>query len=126
MKKRVYFDAENNLAVETLNGTIRKDGAIVKLDGYFTIDANDVEKLLVLVNKEIIFYNSLEKYGYLISKEEALCLLGEKYQKMKIYYEAYEEELKKDFKVLKENNKQLEKEIANLKRRGLIARILNK
>lgn len=55
-KQRIYLDENNKLVVETDNATI--DGfnkTITNLNGNFTIDANDVAKLLSMINEKNMF-----------------------------------------------------------------------
>lgn len=60
-KQRIYLDENNKLVVETNNATI--DGynkTITNLNGKFTIDANDVAKLLSMINEKNMFsYDTL-------------------------------------------------------------------
>jgi hypothetical protein len=55
-KQRIYLDGNNKLVVETNNATI--DGynkTITNLNGEFTIDANNVAKLLSMINEKNMF-----------------------------------------------------------------------
>lgn len=55
-KQRIYFDENNKLVVETNNATI--DGynkTITNLNGKFTIDADEVAKLLSMINEKNMF-----------------------------------------------------------------------
>lgn len=55
-KQRIYLDGNNKLVVETNNATI--DGynkTITNLNGKFTIDADEVAKLLSMINEKNMF-----------------------------------------------------------------------
>ena len=55
-KQRIYLDGNNKLVVETDNATI--DGynkTITNLNGKFTIDADEVAKLLSMINEKNMF-----------------------------------------------------------------------
>lgn len=60
-KQIIYLDENNKLVVETNNATI--DGynkTTTNLNGKFTIDANDVAKLLSMINEKNMFsYDTL-------------------------------------------------------------------
>jgi hypothetical protein len=60
-KQRIYLDEDNKLVVKTDNAII--DGynkTITSLNGKFTIDANDVAKLLSMINETNMYcYKSI-------------------------------------------------------------------
>ena len=56
MEQRIYLDKYCKLVVETNNGKIDFDGTTAEIKGDFTIDAENVSKLLALLNDVIVPY----------------------------------------------------------------------
>lgn len=54
MEQRIYLDEYCKLVVKTNNGKIDFDGTTVEIKSDFTIDAENVAKLLALLNKNAI------------------------------------------------------------------------
>lgn len=54
-KQSIYLDENNHLVVVTDNGRIEKGRTIAKIEGEFEINEQEVKKLLVLLNGEIVF-----------------------------------------------------------------------
>ena len=54
MEQRIYLDEYCKLVIETNNGKIDFDGTTTEIKGDFTIDAENVAKLLALLNKNAI------------------------------------------------------------------------
>ena len=60
--QRIYLDENENLVVETNNGRQDASGASIKIDGDFTVRAEDVVKLLWIVNDTYYSYPAIKKY----------------------------------------------------------------
>ena len=82
--KRVYFDNNDKLVVETDNGIIKDNGkeCAVKLDGTFTIDDKNVAKLLAHFGKTTLkckhwigFY-----YSIVTNNDEVREILSKEYE----------------------------------------------
>lgn len=55
-EKKVYLDKNNKLVVETDNGRQDSNGTTTKIEGSFSIQAEDVVKLFALVNNTDVVY----------------------------------------------------------------------
>lgn len=90
-KKRVRFDEDNNLVVETDNAKITKDGTTSTISGIYEISDEDVEKLLVLINDKTIveihwpysfFGNALKTGTQILTRDEAVSSISRKYKEL--------------------------------------------
>ena len=124
MEQRILFDEDNNLVVKTDNGIVGKEGFKTFIKGYFIVSALDVEKLLALHTDNVIYKNSADD-GYLISKDKALELAENNVKKAWDKYAEYKKESLETWDRWYTETEQLKSEISRLKKRGLIARILN-
>ena len=61
-EQRIFLDENDNLVVETDNGRQDASGASVKIEGDFTVSAEDVVKLLGMVNDMYYSYPAIKKY----------------------------------------------------------------
>ena len=61
-EQRIFLDENDKLVVETDNGRQDAGGASVKIDGDFTVSAEDVVKLLGIVNDVYYSYPAIKKY----------------------------------------------------------------
>ena len=61
-EQRIFLDENDNLVVETNNGRQDASGASIKIEGDFTVGAEDVVKLLGMVNDVYYSYPSIKKY----------------------------------------------------------------
>lgn len=61
--QRIYLDENENLVVETNNGRQDASGASIKIEGDFTVSAEDVVKLLGIVNDTYYSYPAIKKYN---------------------------------------------------------------
>jgi tRNA uridine 5-carbamoylmethylation protein Kti12 len=60
--QRIYLDENENLVVETNNGRQDASGASIKIEGDFTVSAEDVVKLLGIVNDTYYSYPVIKKF----------------------------------------------------------------
>ena len=90
-KKRVRFDEDNNLVVETDNAKITKEGTTSFISGTYEISDEDVEKLLVLINDKTIvkphwsyslFGNALKVGTRILTSDEAVSRISRKYNEL--------------------------------------------
>lgn len=61
-EQRIFLDENDNLVVEANNGRQDANGASIKIEGEFTVDAEDVVKLLGIVNDVYYSYPAIKKY----------------------------------------------------------------
>jgi hypothetical protein len=54
-KQRIYLDENNKLVVNTNQGVVKGRESYAIIQGEFTIDANDVAKLLSMINEKNMF-----------------------------------------------------------------------
>lgn len=54
-KQRIYLDENNKLVVNTNQGIVKERESYAIIQGEFTIDANDVAKLLSMINEKNMF-----------------------------------------------------------------------
>jgi hypothetical protein len=77
MEQRIYLDEYCKLVVETNNGKINFDGTTAEIEGDFTIDAENVSKLLALLNKNAI--GRVAEFHYFIEhgirKGDKFCIM---------------------------------------------------
>lgn len=71
MKQEVYFNEDDKLCIITNKGEILNDFCRVPIKGEFTISAEDVAKLLHIVNKQNIVapYHGFSKIWYIATKD---------------------------------------------------------
>lgn len=60
VEKKVYLDKNNKLVVTTDNGRQDSNGTTTKIEGSFSIQAEDVVKLFALVNNTDVVYPFVE------------------------------------------------------------------
>lgn len=71
MKQEVYFNSDNKLCITTNNGEIINDFCKIPIRGEFIIQADDVAKLLQIVNKQNVVYDGyygLKKTWYIADR----------------------------------------------------------
>lgn len=56
MEQRIYLDKKNRLVIETNNGKQDINGTTTKVEGDFTVSAEDVVKLFAFVNKKDVVF----------------------------------------------------------------------
>lgn len=56
MEQRIYLDKKNRLVIETNNGKQGINGTTTKVEGDFTVSAEDVVKLFAFVNKKDVVF----------------------------------------------------------------------
>lgn len=109
-KKIVRFDENNKLVIENDNAIITNKGITSKIEGVYEISDKDVEKLLVLINDNILakpvhLYNFIEKMWtrstQIITSDEAMSIVSKEYDKL---MDKYKELTKKYDELTKECN----------------------
>lgn len=100
MEQRVYFDNEGKLQITTDNGSISDNGATTKtkIEGTFTIEAEDVAKLLTVMSGKV----TCARETYYWGQKHAFYLATDK-----------------DFAEAVEHEKYLEKELDNMIDKGV-------
>lgn len=95
-KQRIYLDDSNRLVVETNKGHIEHNESCAIIQGEFTIHANDVAKLLSMINENNVkcYYNIYSYFSqYIVASENALTKdiekLNQKLQEVKKDRDAY-------------------------------------
>ena len=90
MKQRVYLTSDNKLVVETDNGRIQNGETETAVKGEFTISADDVNTLRVVLNDEIVasvkeVYRGFwsEKHSFATTKDKLIIELSETHEKEK-------------------------------------------
>ena len=119
-KQRIYLDGNNKLVVETNNATI--DGynkTITNLNGKFTIDADEVAKLLSMINEKNMFscyalYGAQTKWH--IGDENELTHQLDCEIKLRTEGERIMENIKKECSLLDQENTRLIKKINTFNR----------
>lgn len=62
-KQTIHLDENNKLVVNTNQGVVKERESCAIIQGKFTIDANDVAKLLSMINgKNMFSYDTLSSY----------------------------------------------------------------
>ena len=117
MEQRIYLDKNSKLVVETDNGKVKCDGITAEIDGVFTVCADDVCKLLALLNDVIV------PYKHTVVSREWIWEQTMVFQKLYLregevnnILVAYEEKIKQILQKneeLEKNNKLLREKIAN-------------
>ena len=94
-KKIVRFDENGKLVIENDNAVITSEGTTSKFFGTYEISAEDVEKLLVLINDKTIveihwpysFFGSTLKTGtQILTRDEAISSISRKYNELEKYH----------------------------------------
>lgn len=95
-KQRIYLDDSNRLVVETNKGHIEHNESYAIIQGEFTIHANDVAKLLSMINENNVkcCYNIYSYFSqYIAASENALTKdiekLNQELQEVKKDRDAY-------------------------------------
>lgn len=110
--KKCYIDSNNQLCVENDNALIKNNETSTEIKGIYTIESDDVLKLLALLNDVVIKQELWEmKYRHYVYKGKIINNLTEE---LKEIISKNETLLDKNKSLDKENEK-LEKEIFDLK-----------
>jgi predicted DNA-binding antitoxin AbrB/MazE fold protein len=106
MEQKIYLDEISKLVVETDNGKVKCDGITAEIDGVFTVYADDVCKLLALLNDVIVPYkHTVVTREWIWEKTKVFQKLYLREGEVNNILVAYEEKIKQ----ILQKNEELEK-----------------